>query len=112
MTLVMARRFTVFLVLVFALGGMAVSQAAATPTTAAQAQYAPVHPITNNKPKAGVKGATKSTGAPTASKPSQPKTSGLPFTGTSLLVPVLLSLVLIGLGAGVRRRFRARARQS
>jgi hypothetical protein len=36
----------------------------------------------------------------------------LPFTGTSLLMPVLLSIVLIGFGAGVRRRFRARSQQS
>ena len=91
--------------------------AAASGRTAAQAQYTPVAPVPKpTKPssgvkgqtagKGGVKGQTAGKGSSTASAP--PKTSGLPFTGTSLVVPFALSLALIVLGAGIRRKFRAR----
>jgi hypothetical protein len=35
----------------------------------------------------------------------------LPFTGMSLLLPLLLSLALIAVGIGLRRTFRSRSSQ-
>lgn len=74
--------------------------------SADQAQYANPKPAVSPPPPPPAKSRQTPAGATKHLGGGQPHTSGLPFTGTSLLLPLLVGLGLVAAGLALRRGAR------
>ena len=96
----------VIVVSVASFGGISYASSPTKTKSSADAQYAPFKPPAKKPTPTPPPPPSKGTGGTTTSPP--PKSSGLPFTGLTLWIPMAGGIVLMVLGIGLRWQGRRR----